>query len=96
MANLENKLVSNRPLLVNSDGMMVQIDVAAESSNGKLKLFLEINFAMMLDRQLLVHTRPKYIFPRTHGAGSVSGSQTDYPVRTSAGRGLWWARRFLF
>ena len=56
VTNPWNECISNRPLLPNSDAMIAQInsDVGA---NTKLKLFQEMNFALVPDNQQLVSNK---------------------------------------
>jgi len=54
VTNPWNECISNRPVLVNSDAMMTQINADVGSSNRKLKLFQEMNFVFVPDNQPLV------------------------------------------
>src|SRR5271169_4356923 len=44
-----NECISNRPVLVNSDAMITQINADVGSSNRKLKLFQEMNYVVVPD-----------------------------------------------
>jgi len=57
VTNPWNECISNRPVLVNSDAMIAQINSDVGASNRKLKLFQEMNFALVPDGQLLVSNR---------------------------------------
>lgn len=54
VTNPWNECVSNRPVLVNSDAMMAQINADVGSSHWVLKLFPEMNFVLVPDNQPLV------------------------------------------
>ena len=54
VTNPWNECISNRPVLVNSDAMMAQINSDVGSSHRKLELFQEMNYALVPDNQPLV------------------------------------------
>lgn len=54
VTNPWNECISNRPLLVNSDAMIAQINADVGASNRKLKLFQEMNYVLVPDNQPLV------------------------------------------
>lgn len=58
VTNPWNECISNRPVLVNSDAMIAQINAdVANASNRKLKLFQEMNFALVPDSQQLISNK---------------------------------------
>ena len=54
VTNPWNECISNRPVLVNSDAMMAQINADVGSTHRKLELFQEMNYALVPDNQPLV------------------------------------------
>ena len=54
VTNPWNECISNRPVLVNSDAMIAQINADVGSSHRKLSLFQEMNFCLVPVSQLLV------------------------------------------
>ena len=54
VTNPWNECISNRPVLVNSDAMIAQINSDVGSSRRKLSLFQEMNFVLVPDSQPLV------------------------------------------
>ena len=54
VTNPWNECISNRPVLVNSDAMITQINSDVGASNRKLRLFQEMNFVLVPDSQPLV------------------------------------------
>jgi hypothetical protein len=54
VTNPWNEIISNRPVLVNSDAMMAQINSDVGSSHRQLELFQEMNFCLVPDNQPLV------------------------------------------
>jgi hypothetical protein len=54
VTNPWNECISNRPVLVNSDAMIAQINSDVGSSHRKLELFQEMNYALVPDNQPLV------------------------------------------
>src|SRR5260370_4467781 len=54
VTNPWNEDISHRPLLTNSDAMITQINSDVPASNRKLKLFPEMNYALVPDSQPLV------------------------------------------
>src|ERR1035438_1379125 len=54
VTNPWNECISNRPVLVNSDAMIAQINSDVGASHRKLSLFQEMNFCLVPDSQPLV------------------------------------------
>src|SRR5882757_7894929 len=54
VTNPWNEDISRRPLLANSDAMMMQINSDVGASHRRLELFQEMNFALVPDNQPLV------------------------------------------
>jgi hypothetical protein len=54
LTNPWNECISNRPVLLNSDAMIAQINSDVGSSHRKLSLFPEMNFVVVPDNQPLV------------------------------------------
>ena len=54
VTNPWNECISNRPVLVNSEAMIAQINNDVGSSHRVLELFQEMNFALVPDSQTLV------------------------------------------
>ena len=73
VTNPWNECISNRPLLANSDAMIVQIKSDA-GSNTKLKLFQEMNFVLVPDTQPLVSNR----FVTYAGQSDLNGGISPY------------------
>ena len=57
VTNPWNEDISHRPLLVNSDAMITQINADVGSSHRKLSLFEEMNFVLVPDSELLVSNK---------------------------------------
>ena len=57
VTNPWNECISNRPVLINSDAMIAQINADVGSSHRKLSLFQEMNFVLVPDTQPLVSNK---------------------------------------
>ncbi|MEJ0089208.1 MAG: hypothetical protein WDM80_05600 [Limisphaerales bacterium] len=82
VTNPWNEDISRRPLLVNSDAMIAQINSDVGSSNRKLRLFQEMNFVLVPDSQLLVSNK----FVTYASQSDLNGGKSPYglyPIPTN-------------
>ena len=89
VTNPWNECISNRPVLVNSDAMIAQINSdVGSASNRKLKLFQEMNFVFVPDNQPLV----PFKFVTYAGDSDFNGGTSPfglYPIPTNMPIELW-------
>ncbi len=82
VANPWNECISNRPVLVNSDAMIAQINSDVGSSHRRLELFQEMNYVLVPDnqpRQLIGF----FNYPDESDLDGGTGTNGLYPIPTN-------------
>ena len=83
VTNPWNECISNRPLLLNSDAMITQINADVGASNRKLKLFQEMNFVLVPDNQPLVTFNFNGGYPDQSDLNGGTFPLGQYPIPTN-------------
>ena len=83
VTNPWNEDVSHRPVLVNSDAMIVQINSDVGSSHRKLLLFQEMNFVLVPDNQPLVKFSFLGGYPDESDLNGGTFPVGSYPIPTN-------------
>ncbi len=83
VSNAWNEIISNRPLVANSDAMIGQIYTNAGSSHRYLKLFEEMNYVLVPDNQPLVPFSFTNGYPDESDLNGGTSPVGLYPIPTN-------------